>query len=77
MKRCWMTAAVLGCVALSGCTSYYAISDPSTGKTYYTTKHQTKHGSLQFRDAGTGQRVTIQNSEVAKITKDQYRAATR
>jgi hypothetical protein len=74
MKRVALTAVlVVGVVGLSGCTSYYRVTDPSTGRTYYTTSMKKKgDGAVQLRDGRTGQEVTIQNSEVAKVTKEEY-----
>ena len=68
---------VLGCVFLSavGCASYYAVTDPTTGKTYYTTNDKFKQadsGATSFVDARTGDQVTLQNTQVAKITQQQF-----
>lgn len=74
MRRLAM-AAVLASVlgALSGCTSYYRVTDPGTNRVYYTTDLERGHnGTIAFRDARTGNEVTIQNSEVAKVTKEEY-----
>ena len=58
---------------LSGCTSYYRVTDPSTNRVYYTTDlEKGRDGTVEFRDARTGNEVTIQNSEVAKVTKEEY-----
>jgi hypothetical protein len=57
----------------TGCTSYYHVHDPSTGKDYYTTKlEQDRSGSSTLKDARTGRQVTVQNSEVEKITKEEF-----
>jgi hypothetical protein len=73
MKR---TIAVLSLAVamfgLSGCTSYYKVHDPTTGKDYYTTSVKKKGGSTTLKDGRTGNTVTVQNSEVSKITKEQY-----
>ena len=62
--------------ALAGCSSYYRITDPSSGKQYYTKDIDSdRSGAVEFKDAQTGSRVTLQNSEVAKIKKDEYKAA--
>ena len=66
-------AALLCCAA--GCTSYYKVTDPTTGREYYTKElKQGKQGSAQLRDGRTGNTVNIQNSEISKITKEQYEA---
>jgi len=72
MKRT-TCAVLLGTLLLVGCTSYYKVTDPTTGKTYYST-HVTKNfsGASQLEDARTGETVTIQNSQVSEISKEQF-----
>ena len=63
-------------LSLSGCTTYYKVADPVSGKSYYTTSvDQNKSGVTKLVDARTGSKVTIQNSEVTKNSKDEYKAA--
>jgi hypothetical protein len=58
---------------LAGCTTYYEVTDPTTGKAYYTTSIDTNSsGSSTFTDARTGDKMTLQNSQVATITQQQY-----
>ncbi len=60
----------------TGCGSYYKVKDPSSDKTYYTKKIKDKReGAVKFTDAVSGSEVTIQNSEVTKIKKDEYKKA--
>lgn len=68
-----LSVLVLG---LGGCGSYYKISDPGSGKTYYTDEIKRKGASVQFKDANTGGDVTLQNSEVIEISKEEFRANT-
>ena len=63
-------------VLLSGCTSYYVITDPTTGKTYYTTDCTRSHGATRFVDAKSGARVTIQSSEIREITQSEFQQNT-
>lgn len=76
-----MKRYVLFCVAVAtavvcvGCTKYYQVTDPSTGKIYYTTDVENKSGATMLEDDKSGSKVTIQNSEVTEITKDQYKKA--
>ena len=68
--------SMLAIFSLSGCTTYYKVADPVSGKSYYTTSvDQNKSGVTKLVDARTGSKVTIQNSEVTKISKDEYKAA--
>ena len=70
------TIAMIGTVLLSsvgGCTNYYKVHDPTTGRDYYTTEltHQNS-GAATLKDARTGNRVNLQNSEVSKVSKEQF-----
>lgn len=61
-----------------GCTSYYIVKDPSSGKAFYTTDlDQTRGGAVVLRDEKTGATVTLQNSEVKEVSKDEYKAALK
>lgn len=79
MRRTRITlGAIAGALLIAGCTTHYKVTDPASGKTYYTTKvHQNKAGSIEFKDAQTGNTVTVQNSEVAKIDKKEYNDAVK
>ena len=35
-SKSYLSAFAVGLVLMSGCASYYKVSDPSTGRTYYT-----------------------------------------
>jgi len=65
------------CFALlctGGCASdYYKVTDPTTGREYYTTELQRNNsGAATLKDARTGNTVNLQNSEIAKVTKEEY-----
>jgi uncharacterized protein YceK len=72
----WMVIAALAFVA--GCASYYKVTDPSSGQTFYTEKVERQKGgtTIMFKDAKTGAEVTLPSSEVLEIPADQYKAAT-
>ena len=76
MKTKWLAGAGLVVLSIGGCaTDYYKVHDPTTGKDYYTTKvDQNKTGAATLKDGRTGKTVTIQNSEVAKVSKEEYDA---
>ena len=60
---------------VAGCTNYYRVTDPSTGKAYYTTKVDAgKGGAVKIKDEKTGSMVTLQASEVKEISKSEYQA---
>ena len=51
------------------------MTDPISGKVYYT-KHiaYARSGAVKLEDARTESLVVIQNSEVKKISKEDYKA---
>jgi len=63
----------------AGCSSYYKVSDPATGKSFYSTKvKQTgKAGAVKFKDDKSGGTVTLQSSEVKEISGDEYEAGLK
>ena len=79
MKRKLMATvlAVFFLFGLVGCSSYYKVVDPGSGNVYYTTKVKKEAGgAVKLKDAKTGADVTIQNSEVTKVKKDEFKANT-
>lgn len=70
----WLLCGLM--VTVGGCTSYYRVSDPSSGKAYYTTKvdEAGKAGAVKFKDEKSGSTVTLQSSEVKEISSDEFNA---
>ena len=60
----------------AGCTDYYRVTDPASGKAYYATKvgEAGKAGAVRIKDEKTGSMVTLQSSEVKEISKQEYEA---
>ena len=72
MKRKLLGSVVL-VISLAGCTNYYKVTDPTTGRVYYTTELSQKgSGASTLKDARTGNTVTVQSSEVQKIEKEEF-----
>jgi hypothetical protein len=69
-----LAAAPLGLVACS--STYYLVKDVESGREYYTTKLDRSNHAITFKDGKTHSTVTLQNSEVIEITRDQYGADT-
>jgi len=70
-----MFSLVVSCLVLmmiTGCASYYKITDPTSRIVYYTKSYDTKGGSIAFKDARTGAMVTIQNSEIKEISRQTF-----
>ena len=65
-------------MVMAGCTTYYRVTDPASGKEYYTTnvKDKGRSGAVKITDDKTGSSVTLQSSEVREISEDEYTAAT-
>ena len=71
--RCCLASAVA--FTLCGCATYYKVTDPGSGRAYYTDKIDHKgSGIIRFKDENTKQDVSLSTSEVIEITKDQYKA---
>lgn len=68
--------AVLLTVWLTACAhDYYKVTDPASGKVFYTEEVKRNGSAVEFKDAQTGGVTTLQNSQVEEIKKDQYEAA--
>ena len=60
---------------VTGCTHYYRVTDPGSGKTYYTTDiDKEKGGAVTIKDDRTMSHVTLQSTEVREISEDEYEA---
>ena len=60
-------------VLAAGCAHYYKVTDPGSGREYYTEEvDYTKSGAIQFKDAKTGAVTTMQNSQVLEIKEDAF-----
>jgi len=71
----WLVVSLCVGVLVVGCASYYKVTDSQTGKEYYTQEiDNVKGGAVKLKDARSGSTVTIQNSEVKEISKDEYKA---
>jgi hypothetical protein len=78
LTRQTFLAAALGlALATVGCTSYYAVTEPRTGKVYYTTEWETaRGGTTRFVDAKSGAIVTIQESEIRQVDEKEFQQNT-
>jgi len=77
-----LLSTVLAIFILIGITAcgggYYKVKDTATDKTYFTNKlTEEKGGAVKLEDANTGSEVTLQNSEVTKINKEEFKANTK
>lgn len=75
--KCGHLASMIALVCLTvGCSSYYRVTDPSSGRTYYSKKVDGagKAGAIKFKDERTGSQVTLQSSDVREISADEFKA---
>lgn len=71
-------AVLLAAGATTGACKHYRVTDVASGNTYYTKKIQRQDdGAVTFRDARTENKVTIESNEVDRITKREFKQATR
>ena len=76
-SRFGVPVAVVLSLGLTGCGStYYLVKDPGSSAEYYTTSIKKSGSAVEFKDSKTLTNVTLQNSQVSELTKDQYLAAT-
>jgi len=64
---------------LTGCaTTYFEVTDLSTGSVYHTTSAMAERyeysGALRFIDGPSNAEITLSNSRVKPISKEQYEA---
>ena len=60
---------------LVGCSHYYRVTDPGSGKSYYTQDiHEGRGGAVKIKDDRTRSTVTLQSSEVREISAEEYEA---
>jgi len=72
----WIFIPLAMGLLVTACATYYKVKDPATGETYYTDKvKRESSGAAMFKDNRSNAEVTIQNSEIMEITKDEYKAA--
>lgn len=71
---CGTVLVIILLMSLSGCTTYYRVTDPSTDNVYYSTNvKKLSGGAIRIKDEKTGNEVTLQNSEVETIKKEQFK----
>jgi hypothetical protein len=78
LSACLVAVLALGLSAAGGCTTHYRVTDPASGNIYYTTKVTHKGGgAIRIKDAATGDQVTLQNSQISKVSKEEYETNRR
>jgi uncharacterized protein YceK len=70
-------ALLVVALLVSGCTTYYRITDKDTGKSYYTTSYDRQPNNVRFKDHKTRQDVALPVVDIKEVTKDEYDVNTR
>jgi len=77
MLKLLLAVSILSGLMAAGCTThYYRVTDPESGKTYYTNNVDRvwQGGALNFEDVQSGTSVTLQNSEVKEVSEGEFMA---
>ena len=79
MKSVSLASIMVLAFLTAGCSSYYRVTDPASGKSYYTHEVEDagKTGAVKFKDAKTGSKVTMQSSDVKEISSEEFDAAMK
>jgi uncharacterized protein YceK len=71
----WLVVSLCAGLLVGGCATYYKVTDPQSGKEYYTKEiHNLSGSAVRVKDAGTGKNVSLQISEVKEISQKEYKA---
>ena len=73
--RAFLSTVLVGLASLMamGCATYYSVTDTNTGRVYYSEAVTHKRsGAVDFSDARTKARVTLQSSEVREISQQTF-----
>jgi len=67
-------AIIVGFVtaSLAACAHYYKVTEPASGKVFYTQEIKRNGSAVEFKDAQTGGVTTLQNSQITEINKSAY-----
>jgi len=52
--------------------TYYKLTDPATGREYYAVDYTNKGTLVEFKDARTGAKTTVQNAQVLEIDEQTF-----
>jgi hypothetical protein len=79
MSRQIITGLAIGVLSLimAGCSHYYRVTDPISGKTYYTTDIDERSGRVKFKDDRTRNIVILHAAELSEMSEDEYGAEVK
>jgi len=73
IRRKFAVVALLLTAAACEAT-YYKVTDSATGREYYTVDYTNKGSVVEFKDAKTGAKTTLQNPQVLDIDEKAFEA---
>jgi hypothetical protein len=73
--RILAVVAVAVCCAACAHDNYYKVTDPGSGKVFYTEEIKRNGSAVEFRDTQSNSVVTLQNSEIAAVPEAAYNEA--
>jgi hypothetical protein len=76
MRTARLTASTALLAIVLVTATYYRVTDPASGRMYYTTDISRRGSAVEFTDAKSGSSVILQNSEVKEISSDDYQKNT-
>ena len=80
MLKLLLAVCILCGLMAAGCsTHYYRVTDPGSGRTYYTNKFERvwQGGAVNFEDAQSGISVTLQSSRGQRALRRRIHGNTR
>ena len=79
MKTHMATGLLIGVLSLmvAGCSQYYRVTDPGSGRVYYTTDIEERIGGVKFKDDRTKSTVILHSAEVSELSEDEYGAEVK
>jgi hypothetical protein len=64
-------------LAMAGCSGYYRVTEPGSGKIYYTRDIDERSGAVKFKDDRTKNSVILHSAEVSEISEAEYGAEVK
>ena len=79
MNTHMVTGLLIGVLSLmvAGCSHYYRVTDPGSGRIYYTEDIEERIGGIKFKDDKTGSTVILHSAEMSEISEDEYGAEVK
>jgi hypothetical protein len=79
MNAHMVTGLLIGVLSLmvAGCSEYYRVTDPGSGRVYYTTDIEERIGGVKFKDDRTKSTVILHSAEMSEVSEEEYGAEVK